>query len=34
LRPDGIHVSQEQSLTFVEAWLVDQINEVALTSTR
>ena len=34
LRPDGIHVSETTSLPFVEAWLVDQINEVALTSTR
>ena len=33
-RPDGIHVSQEMSLLFVETWLVDQINEVALTSAR
>ena len=31
-RPDGIHVSQEMSLLFVETWLADQINEVALAS--
>ena len=30
-RPDGIHVSQDVSLLFVETWLADQINELALT---
>jgi hypothetical protein len=33
-RPDGIHVSETTSLPFVEAWLADQINEVALASAR
>ena len=31
-RPDGIHVSQEMSLLFVETLLADQINESALTT--
>ena len=34
LRPDGIHLSETTSLPFVEAWLADQINELALTTTR
>ena len=33
-RPDGIHVSETTSLPFVETWLADQINEIALTSAR
>ena len=32
-RPDGIHVSETTSLPFVEAWLADQINEVALATS-
>ena len=33
-RPDGIHVSETTSLPFVEAWLVDQINDIELTSAQ
>jgi len=33
-QPDGIHVSQEQSLTFVEAWLVKQIDEMGTSSAQ
>jgi len=31
-RPDGIHLSETTSLPFVEAWLADQINELALAT--
>ena len=33
-RPDGIHVSETTSLPFVEAWLVDQINDIELISAQ
>lgn len=33
-RPDGIHVSETTSLPFVEAWLVDQINDIELASAQ
>jgi hypothetical protein len=32
-RPDGIHLSETTSLPFVEAWLADQINELALATS-